>query len=69
MGAAEMDHDLASEDGAANSRKLNGRNTVITDTGKLELNVTRDRQARFDPQLIVKYQRSFPGFDDRIISM
>jgi putative transposase len=31
--------------------------------------VPRDRQARFDPQLIAKYQRRFPGFDDKIISM
>ena len=29
----------------------------------------RDRQASFDPQLIAKYQRRFPGFDDKIISM
>ena len=40
-----------------------------TDTGKLELEVPRDRQASFDPQLIAKYQRRFPGFDDKIISM
>jgi putative transposase len=31
--------------------------------------VPRDRQARFDPQLIAKYQRRFPGFDEKIISM
>ena len=31
--------------------------------------VARDRQARFDPQLIAKYQRRVPGFDDKIISM
>ena len=29
----------------------------------------RDRQSSFDPQLIAKYQRRFPGFDDKIISM
>ena len=29
----------------------------------------RDRQASFDPQLIAKYQRRFPGFDDKIVSM
>ena len=29
----------------------------------------RDRQASFDPQLIAKYQRRFPGFDGKIISM
>ena len=29
----------------------------------------RDRLATFDPQLIAKYQRRFPGFDDKIVSM
>src|SRR3546814_2304238 len=31
--------------------------------------VPRDRHGRFDPQLIAKYQRRFPGFDDKIVSM
>src|SRR5215208_4261053 len=43
--------------------------TVVTDTGKLDLQIPRDRQAPFDPQLIAKYQRRFPGFDDKVISM
>src|SRR4249920_1899648 len=42
---------------------------VMTDTGKLELDVPRDREASFDPQLIPKYQRRFPGFDEKIVSM
>ncbi len=42
---------------------------MTTDTGKLELEIPRDRQASFDPQLIAKYQRRFPGFDEKIISM
>ena len=29
----------------------------------------RERLASFDPQLIAKYQRRFPGFDEKIISM
>ena len=29
----------------------------------------RDRQSTFDPHLIAKYQRRFPGFDEKIISM
>jgi putative transposase len=65
---AEMDHHLASEE-ADNRRNGYGRKTVVTDTGKLDLEVPRDRQASFDPQLIAKYQRRFPGFDDKIISM
>jgi putative transposase len=31
--------------------------------------VPRDRQGSFDPQLIAKYQRRFPGFDEKIVSM
>ena len=66
---AEMDHHLSGEGGAGNGRNGYGQKTVITDTGKLELEVPRDRQASFDPQLIAKYQRRFPGFDDKVISM
>src|SRR6187397_3119629 len=65
---AEMDHHLAGEE-PSNRRNGYGKKTVITDTGPIELEVPRDRQARFDPQLIAKYQRRFPGFDDKIISM
>src|SRR6187397_854859 len=65
---AEMDHHLAGEE-PGNRRNGYGRKTVITDTGQIELEVPRDRQATFDPQLIAKYQRRFPGFDDKIISM
>ena len=42
---------------------------MITDTGELLLGIPRDRQSTFDPHLIAKYQRRFPGFDDKIISM
>src|SRR5947199_4149146 len=65
---AEMDHHLTGEE-PGNRRNGYGKKTVITDTGQIELEVPRDRQARFDPQLIAKYQRRFPGFDDKIISM
>ena len=65
---AEMDHHLAGDRGG-NSRNGYGRKTVLTETGKIALEVPRDRQSTFDPQLIAKYQRRFPGFDDKIISM
>jgi putative transposase len=66
---AEMDHHLAGDAGAGNSRNGYGRKSVVTDTGRMALAVPRDRQASFDPLLIAKYQRRFPGFDDKIISM
>ena len=64
-----MDHHLAGYDGAGNTRNGYGRKTVMTDTGKLAIDVPRDRQASFDPKLIAKYQRRFPGFDEKIVSM
>ncbi len=66
---AEMDHHLDGDGGAGNSRNGYGSKTVITDGGKLSLDVPRDRQSSFDPTLIAKYQRRFPGFDDKVISM
>jgi putative transposase len=68
---AEMDHHLDGEaaEGPGNRRNGYGRKTVLTETGRIELDVPRDRNASFDPQLIAKYQRRFPGFDDKIVSM
>lgn len=66
---AEMDHHLAGDGGAANSRNGYGRKSVVTDSGRIALEVPRDRLASFDPQLIAKYKRRFPGFDDKVISM
>lgn len=66
---AEMDHHLDQESEGNNSRNGYGRKSIITDTGKIEIDVPRDRTGSFDPQLIAKYQRRFPGFDDKIISM
>jgi transposase-like protein len=42
---------------------------VLTDTGKLGISVPRDRLSTFDPQLIAKYRRRLPGFDEKIVSM
>jgi putative transposase len=68
---AELDHHLegGEPDGRPNGRNGYGAKTVLTGTGRLDLQIPRDRLATFDPQLIAKYQRRFPGFDDRIVSM
>ncbi|MCW2240570.1 transposase-like protein [Azospirillum canadense] len=65
---AELDHHLASDE-SDNRRNGYGRKTVLTDGGKLDLAIPRDRTGTFDPALIGKYQRRFPGFDEKIISM
>jgi putative transposase len=68
---AELDHHLegGEPDGRPNGRNGYGTKTVLTGTGKLDLQVPRDRLSTFDPQLIAKYQRRFPGFDEKIVSM
>jgi transposase-like protein len=35
----------------------------------LYLDIPRDRQATFEPQLVGEYQRRLPGFDNHVISM
>jgi putative transposase len=74
---AEMDHHLADStqdevsegDKPANHRNGYSKKTVLTENEALELSIPRDRRGSFEPQLIAKYQRRFPGFDDKIISM
>src|SRR3954449_10478589 len=65
---AEMDHHLGGEEDG-NSRNGYGKKTVLTVTAHRDLAVPPDGRSSFAPQLIAKYQRRFPGFDDRNVSM
>ena len=68
---AEMDVHLAQEAdaGLQNHRNGSSAKTVLTPDGTLELSIPRDRHGRFDPALIGKYRRRFPGFDEKIIAL
>ena len=74
---AEMDHHLADSpqdevsEGEKPGNRRNGysKKTVLSESEAMELVIPRDRRGSFEPQLIAKYQRRFPGFDDKIISM
>ncbi|MEZ4650119.1 MAG: IS256 family transposase [Candidatus Eisenbacteria bacterium] len=67
----EMDVHLAdeSEEEAGNHRNGKSPKTVLTDTGEITLSIPRDRHGRFEPRLIEKYRRRFPGFDDKVIAL
>jgi putative transposase len=54
---------------SGNSRNGKNSKTVQSSYGPLELDVPRDREGEFDPQLIKKRQRNISSFDDKIISM
>jgi putative transposase len=67
----ELDEHLQGEESEAGANRRNGHSqkTVLTGTSKMTLSIPRDRAGTFDPKLIAKYQRRFPDFDDKIISM
>ncbi len=65
---AELDHHLAGDE-SGNRRNGYGHKTVLTEGGSMGLSIPRDRTGTFDPALIGKYQRRFPGFDEKIVSM
>lgn len=54
---------------ATNQRNGTGSKTVVTDEGALDLEVPRDRDGTFEPQLIPKHARRFAGFDDRSLAL
>lgn len=54
---------------SGNSRNGKSAKTITGDFGKMPLEVPRDRNGEFSPQIIPKYQTRFTGFDDKIISM
>ena len=68
---AEMDvhFEQEAEAGLKNHRNGTSPKTVLTPEGSLDLSIPRDRHGRFDPALIGKYRRRFPGFDDKIIAL
>ena len=68
---AELDDHLDTEtaEGSRNRRNGYSKETVLTETSKIDVRIPRDREGTFDPKLIERYQRRFPGFDDKIVSM
>jgi putative transposase len=67
----ELDEHLKDERGEGNANRRNGssKKTVLTGHSQVTLAIPRDRAGTFDPKLIAKYQRRFPDFDDKIVSM
>lgn len=52
-----------------NSRNGHTAKRVKTGTGELEVEIPRDRDGTFEPQLIRKRQRRLPGFDDKVLAL
>jgi transposase-like protein len=54
--------------GSGNSRNGKGKKIVQTAAGQFEIEVPRDRDASFEPQLVKKRQRRLSGFDDKVLA-
>jgi putative transposase len=71
----ELDHHLGYRkgdkppEGQDNRRNGKSSKTLRTAQGDVGVEVPRDRDGSFEPQLVPKHQRQFDGFDEKIISM
>src|SRR5437764_13909622 len=61
-------HDPAGNN-SGNSRNGKSAKTVKGSFGRMPLEVPRDRNGTFEPQIIEKHQTRFTGFDENIISL
>ncbi|MDT8376134.1 MAG: IS256 family transposase [Mariprofundaceae bacterium] len=72
---AEMEHHLGharhEPDGNATGNTRNGRSrkTLKGEFGEMPIEIPRDRDGDFEPQLVGKHQTRWSGFDDKIISL
>ena len=55
--------------GTGNSRNGKTKKTVQSEHGQFEIEVPRDRDGSFEPQLIKKRQRRLDGFDDKVLAL
>lgn len=61
-------YDLANKE-TDNSRNGYSQKTVRSIHGEMELDIPRDRDGEFEPELIRKYHRDISQIEDRILSM
>lgn len=66
LGYENNDHGAKS---TANRRNGYGTKTIKTTKGNVEINVPRDRDASFEPQIIPKRENDVSGIEDKVLAM
>jgi putative transposase len=61
-------HDPAGR-GSGNTRNGTSKKKLQGDFGETEIEVPRDRNGSFQPQIVAPHERRFTGFDDKILSL
>ncbi len=64
-----LGYEKGQEPVAENTRNGSTNKTLKTTVGDVEVEVPRDRDGTFQPQLVKKYQRRMESFDDRILGL
>jgi transposase-like protein len=59
-------HEKAS---GSNRRNGKGRKVVQSESGQFDIEVPRDRDGSFEPQLVKKRQRRLEGFDEKVLAL
>lgn len=68
---AHVGYEKGDAEGRNNGNSRNGRSrkTLKGDFGTMPIEVPRDREGTFEPQIVAKHQTRWTGFDDKIVSM
>lgn len=71
VGSAGAQEEAADDSPPSTRNRKNGftPKTIQGDMGKLPLDIPRDRDGTFEPQLIPKHQRRLAGFDEKILAL
>jgi putative transposase len=56
-------------EGTTNARNGLRRKTIKVEDGELEIEVPRDRDSTFEPEIVKKRQTRFAGFDEKILAL
>ena len=54
---------------SSNSRNGSSKKKLLTDSGTVDLEIPRDRDGNFEPQLLPKYKTKIAGFNEKVISL
>ena len=68
---AHLGYEKHAQEGHNGGDSRNGKSgkRVKTDSAEMGIEVPRDREGTFDPQMVAKGQRRLPGFDEKVIAL
>lgn len=67
--SAHLGYDKYERTKSTNARNGTSKKQLLTDSGTIDLEIPRDRDGDFEPQLVAKHQTKLEGFNDKVISL